>query len=60
MIPSIGIVPAALYLLRRNQNVFPVFPALCVDLAIDISDVRRIAVRIVAAAQSRIVRHMPR
>lgn len=59
MIPSIGIVPAALHLLRRNQNVFPVFPALCVDPAIDISDVGRIAVGVVAATQRRIIGHTP-
>lgn len=59
MVSTIGIVPAVLHFLRRNQNVFPVFPALCVDPAVDIFDIGRIAVRAVAAAQRRIIGHMP-
>jgi hypothetical protein len=45
--------------LRWNQNVFPVLPAPRVDVAIDILDIGRITVGTIAAAQRRIVRHMP-
>src|SRR5215475_1458178 len=59
MFSPIGIVPSVLYFWRRNQNVFSVFSAFCVNPAIDKFDVGRIAVGVVAAAQRWIVRHMP-
>jgi hypothetical protein len=59
MVSPIGIVPVVLYLSRRNQNVFAIFSALCVDAAIDIFDVGRITVRVVAATQRRIIGHPP-
>src|SRR3954449_2790853 len=59
MIPTVGIIPVSLHLLRWNQNVFPVLPAPRIDVAIDILHIGRITVGTVAAAQRRIVRHMP-
>ena len=60
MIPAVGIVSIPLDLFRRNRNVLSVFPALCVDGAVDVFDFGRIAVRIIAAAGVRVIRHMPR
>ena len=59
MVPAIGIVPIALYLLWRDQNVLPVFPAPRIDIAADVFDFGWIAIRVVAAAPGRIVRHVP-
>jgi hypothetical protein len=59
VISPIGIVPIPLYLLRRNENVFPIFPAPCIDFAVYILDVGRIAVRVIATAEGRVVGHMP-
>ena len=59
MVAAVGIVPVALDLLGRDQDVFPVFPAPGVDLAFDVAYLGRVAIRIVAAAQNRIVRHAP-
>ena len=59
MISAIGIVPIALYLLWRDQNVLPVLPAPRMDIAADVLDFGWIAIRIVAAAPGRIVRHVP-
>src|SRR5256885_6355066 len=59
MIPAVRIVPVALYLLRGNGNVFPVLPPPRVDVAADVLDFSRVAVRLVAAALGRIIRHVP-
>ena len=44
----------------RTGHVFPVLPALRIDLAVDRLDFGRVAVRIVATAERRIIRHVPR
>ncbi len=59
MIPAIGIVPVALYLFRWNGNVLAVLSAFCVDVAINVLDFSRVAVRLVATANGRIVGHVP-
>ena len=59
MIPAIGIVPVVLYLFSWNGNVLAVLSASCVDLAINVLDFSRVAVRLVATANGRIVGHAP-
>ena len=59
MISAIGIVPVPLYLLRRNGNVLPVLSAFCVDVAVHVLDFSRVAVRLIATAQGRIIGHVP-
>ena len=59
MIPAIGIVPVVLYLFSWNGNVLAVLSASCVDLAINVLDFSRVAVRLVATANGRIVGHVP-
>ena len=59
VIPAIGVVPVPLYLFRWNGNVLSVFSAFCVDVAIDVLDFSRVAVRIIATAGGRIVGHAP-
>lgn len=59
MIPTVGIIPVSLHFLGWDQDVFPVFSAPRINLAILVPDLGRIAVRAVAAAERRIIRHMP-
>jgi hypothetical protein len=59
VIPAIGIVPVALYLFRWNGNVLAVLSAFCVDVAVNVLDFSRVAVRLVATANGRIVGHVP-
>ena len=59
VVSAIGIVSVPLYLLRWNGNVLPVLSALRVKLAIDILDFSRVAVRLIATANGRIVGHVP-
>jgi hypothetical protein len=59
VVSAVGIVSIPLDFLRRDWNVFAVFPAFCVDVAIDDLDFRRIAVRIIATAGGRMIRHVP-
>jgi len=59
MVATVGIVPVSLDFLDRDQDVFPVLPAPRVDLAVDVADLGRVAIRAVAAAQHRIVGHVP-
>jgi hypothetical protein len=60
VIAAVGIIPVPLYFLGRNENVFSVLPALRIDLTVDRFDFGRVAVRIVATAELRIIRHVPR
>jgi hypothetical protein len=60
MIPAVGIVSIPFDFFRWDRNVLSVFSALCVNVAIDVLDLGRIAVRIVATASRRMVGHMPR
>lgn len=59
MVAAVGIIPVSLDLLRRNEDVFPVFPAQRVDAPLDPPYLGRVAVGVVAASQHRIVRHVP-
>jgi hypothetical protein len=59
MVSAIGIIPIPLYLLRRNEDVFPVFSAFGVDAAVNEFDFGRVTVRIVTTAGRGIVGHMP-
>ena len=59
MVSAIRIVPVALDLRWRDQNVIPVVPAPRVDVAADIFDLGRVAIRPVAAAPGGIIRHVP-
>jgi len=59
MIPTIGIAPVSLDLFRRDANVLPVFSSLCVNVAFDVLDFGRVAVRIIATADGRIIGHVP-
>jgi hypothetical protein len=59
VVSAIGIVPVPLYLFRRNGYVLPVFSAFCVDVAVNVLDFSRVAVRLVATANGRIVGHAP-
>jgi len=59
VIPAIGIVPVALYLFSWNGNVLAVLSASCVDVAVNVLDFSRVAVRLVATANGRIVGHVP-
>jgi hypothetical protein len=60
VISAIGIVPVPLYFFSRNPNVLSVLSAFCEDVAIDVLDVSRVAVRIIAATGGRIIGHVPR
>jgi hypothetical protein len=59
VISAVRIVSVPFHFFRWNENVFPIFSALGVDVAIDVLDFGRIAVRIVAAAGRWMVGHMP-
>jgi hypothetical protein len=47
---AIGIVPIGLDLLWRDENVLPVLPAPRVDIATDVLDFGRVAIRIITTA----------
>jgi len=59
VVPAIGIVPVPLYLFSWNGNVLAVFSASCIDVAVNVLDLSRVAIRLVATANGRIVRHVP-
>jgi len=59
VVSAVGVVPVALHLLRRNGDVFPVFSALCVEVAVNVPDFSRVAVRLIATANGRIIGHVP-
>jgi hypothetical protein len=59
VVSPIGIVPVPLYLFGWNENVLSVFSALCIDVAIEILDFSRVAVRFIATAGGRIIGHAP-
>ena len=56
VISAIGIVPVSLDLFRGDANVLCVFSSLCVNVAVDVLDFGRVAVRIIAI---RIIGHVP-
>src|SRR5262249_50797062 len=59
MVSAIGIVPIALDLLWRDGNVLPALSAPRVDVAIDVLDFGRVAIRIIPTATVGIIRHVP-
>src|SRR5260370_28600390 len=59
VVSAIGIVPIALYLFRWNGNVLPVFSAFREDVAVNVLDLGRVAVRLIATANGRIIGHVP-
>ena len=60
MVSAIRVVSIPLDLLRGNGNVLSILSALCVDVAVDVLDLSRIAVRVIAAADGRMIGHAPR
>jgi hypothetical protein len=60
MVSAIRVVSISLDLLRWYGNVLSILSAFCVDVAVDVSDLRRIAVRVIAAADGRMIGHVPR
>jgi hypothetical protein len=60
VISAVRIVSVPLDFFRWNENVFSVFSALGVDVAVDVLDLGRIAIRIIATAGRRMVGHTPR
>jgi hypothetical protein len=59
MVSAIRVVSISLDLLRWYGNVLSILSAFCVDVAVDVSDLRRIAVRLIAAANGRMIGHVP-
>src|SRR6266849_948345 len=59
VISAIRIVSVPLDLFLWNGNEFSVLSAFCVDVAVDVLDFSRIAVRIIATAHGWIVGHVP-
>jgi hypothetical protein len=59
VVSAIGIVPVPLYLLSWNGNVFSVFSTFCVNVAVYVLDLSRVAVRLIATANGGIIRHVP-
>jgi hypothetical protein len=59
VVSAIGIVPIPLYLFRWNGNVLSVFSAFCVDVAVNVLDFSRVAVRLIATANGGTVGHVP-
>jgi hypothetical protein len=59
MVSAIRVISIPLDLLRRYGNVFSILSALCVDVAVDVSDLGRIAVRVITAADGRMIGHAP-
>src|SRR3954447_9444821 len=59
VVSAIRIVSVPLYLVRWNANKSSVFSAFCVDAAVIVLDLRRVAVRIVATTSRWIVGHVP-
>jgi hypothetical protein len=59
MASAVGVISIPLDLLRWNGNVLSILSAFCVDVAVDVSDFGRIAVRVIAAANGRMIGHAP-
>jgi hypothetical protein len=59
MVSTVRVVSIALDLLRWNGNVLSILSAFCIDVAIDVSDLGRIAVRVIAATDGRMIWHAP-
>jgi hypothetical protein len=59
MVSAVRVISIPLDLLRWNGNVLSILSALCVDVSVDVSDFGRIAVRVIAAANGRMIGHVP-
>ena len=59
VISAIGIVPVSLDLFRGDANVLSVFSSLRINVAVDVFDFGRVAVRIIATADGWIIGHVP-
>jgi hypothetical protein len=59
MVSAVRVISIPLDLLRWNGNVLSILSALCVDVSVDVSDFGRIAVRVIAAANGRMIGHAP-
>jgi hypothetical protein len=59
MVSAIRVVSISLDLLRWNGNVLSILSAFCIDVAVDVSDLSRIAVRVIATAGGRMIWHAP-
>jgi hypothetical protein len=59
MVSAVRVVSISLDLLRWNGNVLSILSAFCVDVAVDVFDLGRIAVRVVTAAGGRMIWHAP-
>jgi hypothetical protein len=59
VVSAVGTVPVPLHLLRWNGNILSVLPTLRVDIAVNILDLSRIAVRVIATANGRVIGHAP-
>jgi hypothetical protein len=60
VISTIGIVSVPFDVFRWNGNVLSASSAFCVDVAVDVLDFGRIAVRTIATANGRMIGHAPR
>src|SRR5262249_50044137 len=58
VVSAIGVVPIALDLLWRDENVLPVLSAPRVDVATEVPDFGRVAIRIITTASVGIIRHV--
>ncbi|MCK1540903.1 hypothetical protein IVA87_25835 [Bradyrhizobium sp. 147] len=59
MVSAVRIIPVSLHFLRGDQNESPVLPAPCIEPAVDVLDISRIAIGAAAATEARIIRHVP-
>src|SRR5882672_137395 len=59
VISAIRIVSVPLDLFRRNGDEFSVLSAFCVEVAVDVLDFSRVAIRVIATANGWIVWHVP-
>ncbi|MDB5576732.1 MAG: hypothetical protein JWR80_1908 [Bradyrhizobium sp.] len=59
MVSAIRVVSIPFDLLRWNGNVLSILSALRIDVAVDVLDFSRIAVRFIAAAGPRMIGHAP-
>ena len=59
MIAAVRVVPVVLDFVSGDEDVFSILPSPGVDAGADHLDFGRIAVRLVAAAPARVIRHIP-
>ena len=59
MVSAIRVVSIPLDLLRGNGNVLSILSTSCIDVTATVFDLSRIAVRLIAAADGRMIGHAP-